>query len=272
MVDMKFPKVDTTTILWTVYLSLLTVLLPHTAWAFDRFEPAGGLRLLGTSLTAWLAAIAFEAAIAVLTHRLATHIESTPRYTSGHIKWRQLQYRYLNAYAFGLLITVGVSAFANLAHAVQFGDGLAIAPKGTLIYAIYLVAFGAILPFASLLFARVLSRAVDEIQGDSPELQAMKDRLKQASKDLQDARGELQTVKDTARGEVSRLTGEVKKLEADLQRAQLQPTIPQPVNQYYVDLLRSFDTNETLAAIAARHGKSEATVSRDKSKLNGSGS
>jgi hypothetical protein len=45
-------------ILWAVYLSLLGVLLPHTAWT---------------------AAFAFEASIAVLIHKLSGHIDRTPR-------------------------------------------------------------------------------------------------------------------------------------------------------------------------------------------------
>lgn len=248
----------TSVILWTVYLSLLTVLLPHTAWAFDRFEPDNGLRVMGTSATAWLAAIAFEATIAVLTHRLATHIESTPRYTSGNVKWRQFQYRYLNAYAMGLLITVGVSALANLAHAVQFGGGLAIAPNDSFIYAIYLAAFGAILPFASLLFARVLSRAVDELQTDSPELQDMKTRLRQAGRELQASKDEQKKLQE----EVNRLTGELQRLKA-------LPLIPQEVGEYGRDLLAIIAGTETAAAVAERYGTSEATVSRHKAKLNG---
>ena len=63
--------------LWIIYLALLAVLLPHTAWAFARFEsPAAGW--LGVSwgiVTAWAAAFAFEAAIAALTHKLAERIK-----------------------------------------------------------------------------------------------------------------------------------------------------------------------------------------------------
>ena len=28
-----------TNLLWVIYFALLAVLLPHTAWAFSRFEP-----------------------------------------------------------------------------------------------------------------------------------------------------------------------------------------------------------------------------------------
>ncbi len=59
-------------LLWAIYLALLVVLLPHTAWAFGRFEsPAEGwLNIQWGMVTAWAATLAFEAAIAALTHRL----------------------------------------------------------------------------------------------------------------------------------------------------------------------------------------------------------
>jgi hypothetical protein len=74
-------------LLWAIYLSLLAVLLPHTAWAFARFEPPGNgtLGIAWGAITAWAAAFAFEAAIAALTHKLAKHIESTPRYSAGRV-------------------------------------------------------------------------------------------------------------------------------------------------------------------------------------------
>jgi hypothetical protein len=57
-------------LLWAIYLALLVVLLPHTAWAFGRFEsPAvGWLNIRWGMVTAGAAAFAFEAAIAALTH------------------------------------------------------------------------------------------------------------------------------------------------------------------------------------------------------------
>ena len=67
-------------LLWAIYLALLAVLLPHTAWAFGHFESpvAGWLGLQWGVLSAWAAAFAFEAAIAALTHKLAERIETTP--------------------------------------------------------------------------------------------------------------------------------------------------------------------------------------------------
>lgn len=55
-------------LLWMIYLALLAVLLPHTVWAFARFESPGA-GLLGVPwciVTACAAAVALEAAIAVL--------------------------------------------------------------------------------------------------------------------------------------------------------------------------------------------------------------
>lgn len=48
--------------LWIIYLALLAVLLPHTAWAFARFESpaAGWLGVSWGTVTAWAAAFAFK--------------------------------------------------------------------------------------------------------------------------------------------------------------------------------------------------------------------
>ena len=42
-------------LLWSIYLALLAVLLPHTAWAFARFEPpaVGWLNVPWGKVTAW---------------------------------------------------------------------------------------------------------------------------------------------------------------------------------------------------------------------------
>jgi len=64
-------------ILWVVYLSLLGVLLPYTAWVFHNFEPENESRKI--SLVDWTTAFAFEASIAALMHKLSGHIDWTPR-------------------------------------------------------------------------------------------------------------------------------------------------------------------------------------------------
>lgn len=144
--------------LWIIYLALLAALLPHTAWAFARFEStsAGWLGISWGIVTAWAAAFAFEAAIAALTHKLAGHIATTPRYTAGRVWFRRISYQYLNAYASGLFVALGVSALANFAHTVEYGREFAIFGQYSIPPLLYSFTFGGILPLVSLLFARIL--------------------------------------------------------------------------------------------------------------------
>lgn len=166
-------------ILWTVYLALLAVLLPHTAWAFSRFEPP---TRWGT-VTAWAAAFAFEAAIAALTHKLAKHIESVRGSKS------RFKRRYLNAYSAGLLVAVVVSALANLAHSVEFGQPLVIFAVWGVPFGLYSVAFGGILPLTSLIFARVLSNVMDTESTEvapNPELERAKTTVADLRRELKE--------------------------------------------------------------------------------------
>lgn len=181
-------------VLWVVYLALLGVLLPHTAWALNQFEPPGPF---GT-VTAWAAAFAFEAAIAVLTHKLARHIERTPRYTAGRVTLRKTAYRYINAYAGGLVVAMSVSAMANLAHAVQFGGELAIFTRWNVPFAAYAFAFGAILPLVSLLFARVLSNVVEAEQERDAAFDEMRGDLADAERRADQAERRFEAVGDLA--------------------------------------------------------------------------
>ena len=99
-------------LLWTIYLALLAVLLPHTARPFGLFEPPekGWLNVPWGMVTAWAAAVAFVAAIAALTQRLARHIETTPRFTAGRVWLRRMSHQYLSASPAVFLVAVGVSA------------------------------------------------------------------------------------------------------------------------------------------------------------------
>jgi len=135
-------------LLWAIYLALLAVLLPHTAWAFGQFEPAGWAWL------GWVAAIAFEGAIAAFTWRLKETIEQTPRHRSPWLRFRR---RYLNVYSLGLAVAIAISAAANWAHSVEFGRPFAVFGRYAVPPLAYSVAFGAILPLCSLLFARILA-------------------------------------------------------------------------------------------------------------------
>lgn len=175
----------TTKILWAVFIGLLAVLLPHTAWLFGQFEAQSqdGLFDLGT-VAAWAGAFAFESAIAVLTHKLAKHIENAPkRFHQGpkwFSDWPKFKYRYVNSYSLGLVIAVMVSVLANLAHSVEFGRELAIFAQWGIPAKVYQVAFGGALPVVSLLFARVLSNVSETEDENNPEL----DKANQAIDEL----------------------------------------------------------------------------------------
>ncbi len=168
----------TTILLWVIYVFLLAVLLPHTAWAFRAFEPAESFVIFGSftiaDLVSYIAATAFEASIAVLTHKLATHIEQTARKARGLSEWERFKLRYGNAFFGGLLITTVVSSLANLAHAVQFAGLLTIFTAWGIPSGVYIVAFGGILPVVSLLFARVLSNVSESEAGDDPAVVELK--------------------------------------------------------------------------------------------------
>ena len=173
-------------LLWAIYLALLVVLLPHTAWAFGRFEsPAvGWLNIQWGMVTAWAAAFAFEAAIAALTHKLAKHIESTPRYTAGRVWLRRISYQYLNAFSAGLLVAVGVSVLANFGHAVEYGRDFAIYSSYRIPPVLYSLAFGGILPLVSLLFARILANTTEAEDHANPELVRAKQTVNQLRAEL----------------------------------------------------------------------------------------
>jgi len=183
----------TTAILWIVYLFLLVVLLPHTAWAFRAFEPNQSWVIYGNftsaDLVSYVGALAFEAAIAVLTHKLSTHIKQTEKAARKLGEAARFWLRYGNAYFLGLLISTVVSSLANLAHAIEFGSRLKIFAEWNIPSEIYSVAFGAILPFVSLLFARVLSE-VNESEGEEdPDLLAAKEQLSELRKSLKLSEG-----------------------------------------------------------------------------------
>lgn len=170
----------TNLMLWGVYIMLLCVLLPHTAWAFATFEPQDS----GGQLVGWFGAVAFEFAILVLTHKLAKHIESVPNRKDTP---RKFQRRYLNAYAAGLVVAIGVSTLANLAHAVEFGQTMAIFAKYNIPFGVYAVAFGAVLPIVSLLFARVLSNVQEAEIDENPaktEVKELRAQLREQGKQL----------------------------------------------------------------------------------------
>jgi hypothetical protein len=190
---MKTPKKSPTTILlWIIYLFLLAVLMPHTAWAFRAFEPAESWVIFGiftsADLVAYIAALAFEASIAVLTHKLSAHIEQTQKEAKRLDEWGRIKLRYFNAYFAGLLIATIVSSLANLAHAIQFGASLAIFAAWGIPSAVYVVAFGGILPVVSLLFARVLSNVNESETTEEPALTEAKVQIVDLRRQLREAK------------------------------------------------------------------------------------
>lgn len=173
-------KPVTTVILWIVYIGLLLVLLPHTAWAFKNWEPSG---VATSSFVSYAAAFSFEAAIAVLTHKLAKHIEETPKGKKG---WAKVSYRYLNPISLGLMFATSLSVLANLAHAVEFGQSLKIFTEWGIPQGLYSLAFGGTLPVVSLTFARVLSNVTDDEEAPNPAIEALNNTIKEIRRQLKE--------------------------------------------------------------------------------------
>jgi len=168
-------------VLWAIFISLLLVLLPHTAWFFSIFENPEPYNIFGVMVkvgygVAFFAAFAFEAAIAALVHKLSEHIrEAKPGSGSQPLWLRRLTKRYMNVYSLGLLLVVSVSAIANYAHALEFGGEIEAFARMGIPLEVYSVVAGGILPVCSLLFASVLSNVKDTEQELDPELVKAKD-------------------------------------------------------------------------------------------------
>jgi hypothetical protein len=192
--------------LWAVFIALLAALLPHTAWAFRQYEPMESPVLIGSftwaDLISYVLAFAFEAAIAVLTHKLAKHFETMPKKIKSlegrNGAWERFSYRYLNGFMFGLIITTCVSGMANLAHAVQFGQTLTIFARLGIDANIYSFAFGGVLPLVSLTFANVLSNVVEDEEAPNPLLVKANEDLKELRKQLRETELRVKAGEDKA--------------------------------------------------------------------------
>ena len=182
-----------TILLWAVYLALLGVLLPHTAWAFGQFEPA---RWIGLG---WIAAIAFEGAIAAFTWRFKERIEATPGYRSGNVPWRKFKHRYLHVYSLGLLVAIGVSSLANWAHSVEYSQAFTVFDRYRIPPLLYTIAFGAVLPMCSLLFARILADVQDGEQEVNEEAAELKRANSELRRELKAAEAKLVRAEGAAR-------------------------------------------------------------------------
>jgi hypothetical protein len=108
----------------------------------------------------------------------------TPRYTAGRVWLRRFVYQYINAYAVGLLVALGVSALANFAHAVEYGRDFAIFGRYSIPPLLYSVTFGGILPLVSLLFARILGDAAETESAPNPELIRAKQTITELQAEL----------------------------------------------------------------------------------------
>jgi hypothetical protein len=206
-------KSFTTNILWLVFFSVLLVLFPHAAWAFANWEPTEGIDFYGVAvpqLSHYMAAFAFEAAIAVLTHKLSEKISKTKPImkmvknidgTTTKVTdiWKTFVARYVNSFSFLLIIFTGVSIMGNLAHAVEFGREMAIFAAWGIPKEIYVVAFGGSLPIISLGFASVLSNVVEDEEAPNPELQKAETALAEAKKALRESELRLKAAEEKAR-------------------------------------------------------------------------
>lgn len=170
-------------LLWIIYIALLGVLLPHTAWTFSQFEPQG------QALVGWIAALAFEGAIAAFTWRLKQHIEASPRHKAT---WKRFHVRYLNTYSAGLTVAIAISAAANFAHAVEFARPFILFTQYRISPALYSVGFGAILPLCSLLFARVLADVRSTEAEEDTALTEEKTKRREAERARRQAEADLQ--------------------------------------------------------------------------------
>lgn len=198
-------KSITTYILWAVYIALLGVLLPHTAWTFRQYEPVDSPSFLGgvfgisftwADAISYLVAFAFEAAIAVLTHKLSKRIEQTPK--AKKTKWEKFEFRYVNGIAIGLVIATLVSGMANLAHAVEFGTALKIFAEWGIPADVYSFAFGGILPLVSLTFANVLSNVVEDEEAPNPELAQANETIRSLRQQVRDTEGKVKAAEQRA--------------------------------------------------------------------------
>ena len=197
---------NTKTIIWVVFLFTLAVLLPHTAWFFRQFEPDTqynlfniGIMIVVGDIVSWVAAIAFESAIAVFAHKLSQRIEIKVRGASDFELFRK---RYINPYAFGLLLAWGISTTANYAHAVEYGKEIALFTQWGIGVNIASLVSGAVLPTCSFIFAWILSDVnYDEQKGN--------DELTAAKSEITTLRGELKKFQSHA-GTINELFSNVK--------------------------------------------------------------
>lgn len=182
-------------LLWLIYLALLGVLLPHTAWAFRQFQSADG------ELLAWLLAFVFEASVFGFTHNLVERIERAYRLRRREAEswyafdWRRFSEAYMNLNGLGLLSVSSVSALANFTYTVEFARPFNVYASYSIPPIVYYIAFGGILPLVSLLFAHVLAKPGPGEDAPNEAEEAMRARERVARKEANDLRLELNTLR-----------------------------------------------------------------------------
>lgn len=166
---------------YIIYLALLGVLLPHTAWAFSRFQEAVGWGGHKNAILAWALAIVFEGTIFAITYHLKGLIEKSSRMKQKTdelriaFAWRKFSSAWVNEFGFLLLFTSGVSALANFSYAVEFGQSFLAFDRYGMPRIIYELAFGGTLPVVSVVFARILADTAEaEQERADGELEAKK--------------------------------------------------------------------------------------------------
>jgi len=150
-------------VLWFIYIALLVAILPHTSWWFAKSHP------VTDEVLSWILAIVFECGIFAFTHRIVTLVATANRKRQLEkegkwaFRWRRISAGYVNLSGLGLLVTSGVSGFANWSYAVEHGGNLAIYSAPYMVSPlIYEFAAGGILPLVSFFFSYLLAEMMSE--------------------------------------------------------------------------------------------------------------
>ena len=166
-----------------LFILILAVLLPHTAWWFEQFEPDTATWVM------WAAAVAFEGAVYAFTEKLADRIGAV----SSRVKWhKRLRIQYFHPYSLGLLLVTLVSIMANRSHAIVFGNASPVFDILNMSVEQGSLWAGAVLPVCSLLFAWVLSQEnLTEHEQDERLIIANK-KIREQNKTIQELNAKAQ--------------------------------------------------------------------------------
>ena len=227
-------KITNTHLFWAVYLAFLLVLLPQEAWTIGQGQDQTGAQwtILGVSASplAWLLAAAFSLSIAIVTHRLNAHWLNMPKWRLPTLaenatdeqkkqhaakardhRRKVFSYRWLNVYALALIVSMFISAIANLMHVVQFTNhSLLIFSSYPWSMAVYQGIFGLALPAVSFVFARVLSTMQETEQEEDPA-------FAKAKADLKEANSTIRSLEQAIRDAEQRYSATIREIEKRLE-------------------------------------------------------